>query len=173
MKTKRLQLVLRTRECLEQLLSDTQEVQSYKLGVDDVNRLVVEMERVERLLLMRESEYRLWDVIDLSSQKVIGNCGFHNIKKEHRRGEIGYWIKEKYRRKGLMKEAVVSMLSYGFDTLGFYRVEALLDRNNIASKKLVESLGFTQEGELRGHFWQDEIVYDSLMYSLLSSEWSK
>jgi hypothetical protein len=42
---------------------------------------------------------------------------------------------ENYKRKGLMTEAVSSIIDYGFNKLNLHRIEALVGSNNIPSLK--------------------------------------
>lgn len=53
------------------------------------------------------------------------------------------------------------------------RIEALIDENNIPSKKLLEHFGFNWEGVMRGHYLVNGIFEDSVLYSLLQSEYKK
>ena len=103
---------------------------------------------------------------------IIGRCGLHNWNKEHHRAEIGYNISdENFKRKGLMTEAVSSIIDYGFNTLNLHRIEALVGSNNIPSLKIIESHHFTKEGLLRQHYLVADKFEDSVVYSILYNEY--
>ncbi|MBK6819817.1 MAG: GNAT family N-acetyltransferase [Bacteroidetes bacterium] len=103
---------------------------------------------------------------------IIGRCGLHNWHKEHHRAEIGYNISdENFKRKGLMNEAVSSIIDYGFNELNLHRIEALVGSNNIPSLKIIESHHFTKEGLLRQHYFVADKFEDSVVYSILYNEY--
>ncbi len=70
-----------------------------------------------------------------------------------------------------MSEAVRAMLDYGFGRMGLHRVEALPLEENSSSIRLLERLGFRQEGHLRQRIFFDGRRIDQRMYSLLAGEW--
>jgi ribosomal-protein-alanine N-acetyltransferase len=103
---------------------------------------------------------------------IIGRCGFHNWNPDHRRAELGYVMEdESSKRKGLMSEAVVAVVDFGFSKLNLHRIEALIGTNNLPSLKIIEKLGFTQEGLLRKHYLVNDVFEDSLVFSKLAEEY--
>ena len=122
------------------------------------------------------SSYNRAFILFLLTEKItntiIGRCGLHNWNKEHQRAEIGYNISdENYKRKGLMTEAVSSIIDYGFNKLNLHRIEALVGSNNIPSLKIIESHHFTKEGLLRQHYFVADKFEDSVVYSILYNEY--
>lgn len=63
------------------------------------------------------------------------------------------------------------MLEYAFDTLGLDRVEFRADNNNARSIAAMKSLGCTVEGVLRSNCKAVEGRRDSIVLSILQSEW--
>ncbi len=61
--------------------------------------------------------------------------------------EIGYTLNERYWRKGIMKEGVKEAISFLFSAGGYQKIVAFTDKRNLASKALLSSLGFIEEGE--------------------------
>ncbi len=107
-----------------------------------------------------------------TSMKLIGRCAYHNYMAMHKRSEIGYDIKkEENKNKGYMKEALKAILKYGFEEMRLNRVEAFIGPRNTPSRRLVEGYGFTIEGQMREHFCVNNIMQDSMVYSLLVSEY--
>ena len=122
------------------------------------------------------SSYNRAFILFLLTEKItntiIGRCGLHNWNKEHQRAEIGYNISdENYKRKGLMTEAVSSIIDYGFNKLNLHRIEALVGSNNIPSLKIMENHNFTKEGLLRQHYNVADKYEDSIVYSILYNEY--
>lgn len=59
---------------------------------------------------------------------------------------IGYWIDERYAGRGLTPTAVAMTTDYLFFSLGLHRVEINIRPENAASLRVVEKLGFRDEG---------------------------
>lgn len=113
-----------------------------------------------------------FQLIDRASEKMIGWCGFHTWYLEHDRAELGYALSDDaFKNKGLMSEALVPVLHYGFHTMHLQRIEAFVGPNNTPSLKLMEKFGFTKEGHMRQHFRRDDKTEDSLIFSLLKNEY--
>ena len=117
-----------------------------------------------------------WDMslhfvmIDPTTIKTIGHCGFYRWFKSHRRSEIGYLLNKEYRKKGLVREAIAELIKYGFKELNLNRIEAIIEPENKDSIAIVEHFGFTKEGLLRQHYISKDKITDSMMYSLLKEE---
>lgn len=90
---------------------------------------------------------------------------------EHRRAGIGFWLVPSVQGEGYGKEAVSLLLDYIFRVSPHPAVYAKALPSNDASRGLLESLGFTQEGRARKEAFWDGTYQDSIQYSLLRSEW--
>ncbi|MCP4363610.1 MAG: GNAT family N-acetyltransferase, partial [Chloroflexi bacterium] len=55
-----------------------------------------------------------WGMALRGNGRLIGTCGFHNIRPKHFRGEIGFELHSTYWRQGLAYEAVGEIVRYGF-----------------------------------------------------------
>jgi RimJ/RimL family protein N-acetyltransferase len=101
-----------------------------------------------------------------------GVISFHTISIENHRAEIGYWMHKPMRGKGIGAMATKMITGYGFDTLGFKRIEAAVDTDNTASQKLLCSAGYQREGILQQRVTRsngDQI--DMVMLAAMASEW--
>ena len=86
--------------------------------------------------------------------------------------ELNCYLSEDYARQGYMKEALACILDRLFDA-GAERVAARAFAPNIASRRLLESLGFRQEGLLRRAVrGYGGLVFDDTLYSLDKAAWS-
>jgi RimJ/RimL family protein N-acetyltransferase len=77
---------------------------------------------------------------------------------------IGYTLAPDRQHRGLAVEAVGALVARLFGELGVHRVVANLDPRNLASARLLESLGFEREAEGRaavhaGDDWVDDARY--------------
>lgn len=88
-----------------------------------------------------------------------------------RRPELAYWLAPEFHGDGYGEEAVALGVEHAFATEPAPAVEALAYARNDASRGLLESLGFTQEGLLRKQRWVGGEYVDSVVYGLLREEW--
>lgn len=101
----------------------------------------------------------------------IGTIGFNSIEWEAQRAEIGYWIAPDRHREGYGTEATERLVTYGFDQLGLHKITARVFEFNEPSRRLLESVGFTQEGVHRDEKFIDGEYQDAYWYGLLADEW--
>ena len=57
-----------------------------------------------------------------SDDRLIGICGFNSWSPAHRHAELAYELAPQYWGQGVMRRAVVAMLTWGFSELGLNRV---------------------------------------------------
>ena len=103
---------------------------------------------------------------------LIGSAGFYDWDAEVRSAEFGYDLRPEYWGRGLMAEALTAILDFAFGSLGLNRAQVLLMPRNLRSRRLVERLGFTKEGALREHDFDERgELCDDVVFSLLAREW--
>lgn len=106
-------------------------------------------------------------VLKENPSKAIGSISFWQMLKEHYRAEIGYVLDPEHWRKGIMKEAILKTLDYGFSRMGLHSVEARINPDNIASASLLESTGFVREAYFKEDFFYRGQFEDTAVYSRL------
>lgn len=109
-----------------------------------------------------------WALELKSEKKVIGTCGYHNWHREHFRAEIGYELNPLFWRQSYMKEAILPILTFGFESMRLHRVDAFIDPNNISSEKLLTSINFQEEGTLRDYFFEKGKFVDAKIFGLIN-----
>lgn len=171
MQTNRLYLRERTNELYQVMIQESTKEQLLFLGLDSIDELNVILAKSKELFEIKPFDFRLWDIIEKSSGKMIGNCGFHHWEQKHERAELGYFLNENRRNQGLMTEALKTVIDFGFNSMNLNRVEAFINPDNIPSLKVIQHLGFTEEGRLREHYKSEDTIYDSLIFGLLKSEY--
>lgn len=102
-----------------------------------------------------------------SPSKLIGYIGYWRMKKEHYRAEIGYALHPAYWKKGMMKEAILAVLDYGFNKMQLHSVEANINADNSASAAILEATGFIKEAHFKEDFFFDGMFRDTIIYSKL------
>ncbi|WP_134682748.1 GNAT family N-acetyltransferase [Brevibacillus migulae] len=103
---------------------------------------------------------------------IIGSCGFNYLDFENERAEIGYELGYSYWGNGYVTEALHSLLAFGFQELGLNRIEAKVEPENTNSIKVLQKLGFVEEGLLRQYEKLKGVLVDLHLYSLLRNEWT-
>lgn len=89
-----------------------------------------------------------WAICSPDNNIFYGACGLNGLDKDHKKAEIGYWLLKEHWGNGYISEAVPFIVKYGFEQLGLHRIEAIVETENSASKKLMDRLGFEHEGTL-------------------------
>jgi len=103
----------------------------------------------------------------------IGNCGLHSIDYVNRNAEFGIMIGEKEQwGKGYASEAARLIINYGFNQLGMHRIFLHVYSHNERAQRVYEKVGFRLEGSMRESYFRGGRYYDTLIMSILESEWT-
>jgi ribosomal-protein-alanine N-acetyltransferase len=81
-----------------------------------------------------------------------------------RSAQVGYWVSGTLAGRGIIPTALAMAVDHSFFTVGLHRLEANIRPENHASRRVVEKLGFREEGVRRRHLhidgaWRDHICY--------------
>ncbi len=112
-----------------------------------------------------------WAMRRKSDGRMIGMLKLQGAQSPRRRAEVGYVVARAAWRQGYAREAVGALLAHAFGTLQLNRVEALVYAENEASRALLRSLGFSEEGYLREHSWEKGRYWDDVIYALLARDY--
>jgi N-acetyltransferase len=114
-----------------------------------------------------------WAVRDLATDAIVGSTRYHDIVTSVDRVEIGYtWYAASRQRSHVNSACKILLMTHAFETLGCGVVGFRTDNFNFRSQRAIEALGAKKDGVLRHHFRRrDGSVRDSVMYSVLVSEW--
>jgi len=114
-----------------------------------------------------------WAVRELASDTIVGTTRYHDVVPQIDRVEIGWtWYAGRWQRSHVNTACKLLLLEHAFDTLGCKVVGLRTDNFNFASQRAIEALGAKKDGVIRHHFARrDGTVRDSVMYSILASEW--
>ncbi|MFC0212414.1 GNAT family N-acetyltransferase [Paenibacillus chartarius] len=123
--------------------------------------------------LFEERKAFRWGIVKKDDHALIGTCGFNSWEVNRgSRGEIAYDLSKPYWRQGYMTEVLKGVIHFGFHTLGLYRIEAFTNVDAAPSINFLQSLGFTEEGILRGYSLIHGEYADQRCFSLLRTEWN-
>jgi len=102
----------------------------------------------------------------------VGSIGVHWLEPDQGLAEIGYWVAPQARGRGVCTRAVRLVSRWVLERPGMERLQLRADEENIASRKVAENAGFTQEGILRSSRYNPRLErrINFVMYSLLRDE---
>lgn len=100
---------------------------------------------------------------------LVGSIGLE-LRPEHQRGEVGFWVGKPYWNQGYCTEAAREVLRYGFISLRLRRIYAFHFGRNPASGRVMQKIGMTYEGTLRQHFIKWGVCEDLVCYGILREE---
>ncbi|WP_081755981.1 GNAT family N-acetyltransferase [Paucisalibacillus sp. EB02] len=124
-------------------------------------------------MLFQEGRGVRWGISWKSTDEFIGTIGIHNYSPRTKRAEVGFELHPEYWRKGILTEALASVLEYCFVEMGIHRIGAITYPENGASNSLLEKVGFTKEGQLRGYLYQNGRFHDAYILSMLKPDWRR
>jgi [ribosomal protein S5]-alanine N-acetyltransferase len=133
-------------------------------------------EQAEKMIKSFQTSFELdrgirWGLVLKENGRFAGTIGLNNLNLHGKKAEVGYELHPYYWGKGLIREANTAVLAYAFTELDLFRIGAVTFPENKASSSLLKTLGFMEEGRLRGYLYQGRQSHDALVFSLLKPEW--
>ena len=101
---------------------------------------------------------------------LIGDLGL-NLDENLMQAELGFTLAPAYQGRGYATEAVRGLLDHLFIELKLHRVSAECDARNAASARLLERVGFKQEGLRLSNSWFKGEWTDDLLFGLLRTDY--
>ncbi len=101
-------------------------------------------------------------------QALLGAITLDNIRRgPSQSGTLGYWIGERFSRRGYMREAIQSVVHHAYSALDLSRIEAACLPENAASRGVLEKCGFKYEGVAQSYLqisgrWRNHVLYAAL-----------
>jgi RimJ/RimL family protein N-acetyltransferase len=114
--------------------------------------------------------HREWLIERKDDGTLIGTIGctvwFHRV-------EVGFALGSRFWGQGYMSEALARVCEAAFDDPRIFRVQALCDEENARSSRVMQKVGMTFEGRLRGYGYhpnRSDAPRDCLMYALVRGD---
>lgn len=128
----------------------------------------------EALEGQRAGQMLPWAVRELTTGTIVGSTRFHDVVPQIDRVEIGYtWYAATWQRTHVNTACKLLLLTHAFERLHCGVVGLRTDNFNFASQRAIERLGARKDGVIRHHqARRDGSVRDTVMYSILASEWA-
>jgi [ribosomal protein S5]-alanine N-acetyltransferase len=108
----------------------------------------------------------LYRVIEINGMAAGGIGVSLRLDEDGKYGELGYWLGEQFRNRGVMTRAVVTMLRMAFAAFPVDRIVALPFSHNRASHRVLEKAGFVLEKRLEKSTFKNGVELDQLLYAV-------
>jgi ribosomal-protein-alanine N-acetyltransferase len=101
---------------------------------------------------------------------LIGAITLDNIVRgPSQSGTLGYWVGQTHVRQGYMREAILGVVRYSFESLDLSRIQAACLPENEASRGVLEKTGFKYEGVAQSYLqingrWRNHVIYACLRH---------
>ncbi len=109
-----------------------------------------------------------WAVVE--DDHIFALIGLSQINKMMKTAEIGYQVSPNHRKKGIGTKVVNDFVKMIFSETDLRKIMATIADGNIPSCKVVEKIGFKQEGLLRKHFLINGVETDERVYGILRED---
>jgi ribosomal-protein-serine acetyltransferase len=104
-------------------------------------------------------------------EQLCGVIDLHDWDHQLEKAEIGYWISEKFQRKGIVFASCKSLICFAFCELKLNKVEVRFVLQNERSAQIPIGLGFTKEGILRHTAKLHGQYMDTVVMGILKHDW--
>jgi RimJ/RimL family protein N-acetyltransferase len=152
-------------EFLQRLVNDPQIRRG--IGATDPVSLVEEREYVESVGEDEGTQF----LVRAAGERV-GTIGLHDITPTNGNGEVGYFFAPGAWGNGYATDATRTVTEYAFGERRLHKVYARAFAFNDASQRVLEKVGFEQEGLHRDQVFVDGEYVDVYRYGVLAGEWA-
>lgn len=138
--------------------------------------------QADQLIALFESRFQAsagirWAIRMKTSGELIGTCGFNSWSEKMQNATIGYDLMPAFWNRGISTEALDEILRNGFAGIlpcgALHRVQADTIPGNIASEKVLQKLGFKEEGLRRESVYVKGKFCDMKCFAILKQEFTK
>ena len=137
----------------------------------EIVTLLSEKEWLEKAA--KDDENRIFDIVDLNNDKLIGTVGLEKFNWIHRSAVLGIFIgDEDYRNSGYGAEAINLILEYGFKYLNLHSIRLNVLSINERAHKCYLKCGFKDTGKNREAIFINGKYYDELHMDILENEFN-
>jgi ribosomal-protein-alanine N-acetyltransferase len=113
-----------------------------------------------------------WGIALRDDGLLIGRCGFETWHLGDARAEISFALARRFWGNGYMREALSTVIDYGFRTVELNRIEGHCDRENERSARAMAGVGMTLEGIHRERRYSEGRFHDMMTFAILRREWA-
>ncbi len=129
------------------------------------------LKQAERNLMWKKTEDMFSIIVE---EEVVGAVWVIRMAHRYHVGEIGYFVDEKYWKKGIATKAVLLLEKKAFEELSFQRLTIILKPINVPSEKVAIKAWYQKEWLLKSEIRNpDGSLHDGCIYAKLKTEFLK
>lgn len=110
----------------------------------------------------------IWSIVIKKTGVFAGTAGFEEFSFLDSKADIGFSLLPSHQGVGYMREALLEIVNYGFQSININRIQTTVVPGNASSVKLLEKLGFHREGHMKQSVFFNNSYHDELMFALLN-----
>jgi RimJ/RimL family protein N-acetyltransferase len=134
---------------------------------------VYDLDKEKRQMQQLMENNVIFAIIDKDSNKLVGNCGLHEVNSVHRKAVFGIFIGDKnYWNSGIGTEATKLILDFGFNVLNLHQISLDVIEYNKRAIRCYEKAGFQLMGRKRQTIFIAGKYHDMLYYDILAEEFT-
>ena len=99
--------------------------------------------------------------------RLLGGCGINQIDWNHRRANLGYWVRSTEGGRGVAVEAVRQLVEWAFENTELDRLEVVVATGNARSLRVAEKAGAVHECVQRKRLVLRGVGHDAVMFSFV------
>jgi RimJ/RimL family protein N-acetyltransferase len=135
------------------------------LSIDELEGML----KVFLELLQKDDNYMFY-VLDADTDQVVGTAFLNHVNRMHQMANLGYAVRTSRAGEGIATQAAKLAARYGFEKLGFQRLEIVVSKDNTASLRVAEKVGAVREGLLRNRLLLHGSPSDAYMHALIPAD---
>lgn len=117
----------------------------------------------------RESLF--WAIFLKGQARLCGTICLWNFSEEEKKAEIGYELLPEFHGRGIMQEALATLIAFAFDRLHLEKIEAWTVQPNIYSIRVLENNHFERDKQMESKIDPSRDGADCIIYSLSKEQY--
>ena len=118
-------------------------------------------------------DYYNWGSELQDTGELIGNIEADLLDEEKASAFLGWCLGTRWWGQGIMPEAARAVLQFLFTEVGYNRIAAKHDSENVKSGRVMQKIGMTREGTFRASGKNNRGIVDEVHYFMLRDEYEK
>lgn len=100
-----------------------------------------------------------WSITKTTSDTMIGSICLWNFSEDQKSAEVGYDLSPEFQKLGIMNEALMAIIGFGFNNLHLKLIEAYTHKENESSKRLLERNEFVLHPTKKDKHNHNNVIY--------------
>lgn len=119
------------------------------------------------------NEWIFWGIELKGKPELAGTICLWNFSETENKAEIGYELLPEFHGLGIMQEALLKVIEFGFNVLYLEKIEAWTTAPNKGSTKMLERNSFKRDGDAESRINREVEGPDRVIYRLLKTDYLK